>query len=145
MVIQRLQTLFLFFAAVAMAVYAFCPVMGFVADSGLSSLYAIGGAEGDARSYLLLILEALIVVMNLVTIFKYRAMKFQQRLCSVIVLLDVALLVTIGAMALMQKGNAIVTLTIWLILPFVSMAFTMWAGSRIKADRKLLSDSERLR
>lgn len=145
MVIQRWQSVFLLLAAVAMAVYAFMPVMDFAAGEGVFSLYALGGAEGDTSSVLLLCLEALIVVMNLITIFKFRQLKFQYRLCTVIAALDVALLVSIGVLALMQKGQAIVTITPWIALPCISMLFTLWAGNRIKADRKLLSDSNRLR
>ncbi len=85
------------------------------------------------------------MVMLLVTIFKYRDLKLQQRLCKVNILLIVALIMTIAVMWLMQRGQAIGVLTPWVALPFVALFFTMWASGRIKADRKLLSDSERIR
>lgn len=145
MVIQRWQSVLLLLAAIAMVVYMFMPVMTLTADGSNFALHTLGGGESDVRSILLLCLEALIAVMNVVTIFKFRDLKFQRRLCSVIVLLDVALFVTIGVVAFMQKGHAIASITPWIALPFVSMFLTLWASSRIKADRKKLSDADRLR
>ena len=128
-----------------MAVFTFMPVMGLIADDGNISLSALGCGENGVCSYLLLTLDCLIVVMLLVTIFKYRDLKLQQRLCKVNILLIVALIMTIAVMWLMQRGQAIAVLTPWVALPFVALFFTMWASGRIKADRKLLSDSERIR
>lgn len=128
-----------------MAVFTFMPVMGLIADDGNISLSALGCGENGVCSYLLLTLDCLIVVMLLVTIFKYRDLKLQQRLCKVNILLTVALIMTIAVMWLMQRGQAIAVLTPWVALPFVALFFTMWANGRIKADRKLLSDSERIR
>ncbi|MBR1725477.1 MAG: DUF4293 domain-containing protein [Muribaculaceae bacterium] len=145
MVLQRWQSVFLFLAAIAMAVFTFMPVMGLIADDGNISLSALGCGENGVCSYLLLTLDCLIVVMLLVTIFKYRDLKLQQRLCKVNILLIVALIMTIAVMWLMQRGQAIAVLTPWVALPFVALFFTMWASGRIKADRKLLSDSERIR
>ncbi|MBR1476042.1 MAG: DUF4293 domain-containing protein [Muribaculaceae bacterium] len=145
MVLQRWQSVFLFLAAIAMAVFTFMPVMGLIADDGNISLSALGCGENGVCSYLLLTLDCLIVVMLLVTIFKYRDLKLQQRLCKVNILLTVALIMTIAVMWLMQRGQAIAVLTPWVALPFVALFFTMWASGRIKADRKLLSDSERIR
>ncbi|MBQ9217703.1 MAG: DUF4293 domain-containing protein [Muribaculaceae bacterium] len=145
MVLQRWQSVFLFLAAIAMAVFTFMPVMGLIADDGNISLSALGCGENGVCSYLLLTLDCLIVVMLLVTIFKYRDLKLQQRLCKVNILLIVALIMTIAVMWLMQRGQAIAVLTPWVALPFVALFFTMWGSGRIKADRKLLSDSERIR
>lgn len=128
-----------------MAVFTFMPVMGLIADDGNISLSALGCGENGVCSYLLLTLDCLIVVMLLVTIFKYRDLKLQQRLCKVNILLIVALIMTIAVMWLMQRGQAIAVLTPWVALPFVALFFTMWGSGRIKADRKLLSDSERIR
>ena len=145
MVLQRWQTVYLFLAAIAMAVFTFMPVMGLVTDQGNFTLCALGCCESSVPNYLLLTLDCLIVVMLLVTIFKYRDLKLQQRLCKIDILLIIALLITIACIWLMQRGIAIALLTPWIILLFVALFFTLWANGRIKADRKLLSDSERIR
>jgi len=143
MVLQRWQSVFLFLAAIAMAVFTFMPVMGLVTDNGTATLSALGCNEDGISSTVLLVLDCLIVILSLVTIFKYRDLKLQQRLCKINILLLIALIVVIMTMWLMQRGQAV--LKPWTALPFVALFFTMWASGRIKADRKLLSDSERIR
>ena len=145
MVLQRWQSVFLLLAAIAIAVFTFMPVMGLVTDSGNITLSALGCGEGGVANYLLLTLDCLIFVLSLVTIFKYRDLKQQQRLCKVNILLIIALIACIAVLWLMQRGQAIAVLTPWIILPFVALFFTLWANGRIKADRKILSDSERIR
>lgn len=141
MVLQRWQTVFLFLAAIAMAIFVFMPVMGQVSDHGNLTICALGCCDNVTPNYLLLTLDCLIVVMLLVTIFKYRDLKLQQRLCKIDILLIIALLVTIACMWFLQRA----VLSPWVILPFVALFFTLWANARIKADRKILSDSERIR
>ena len=145
MVLQRWQTVFLLLAAIAMAVFTFMPVMGLVTDNGNITLSAMGCAEGGVSSLGLLVMDCLVVLLSLVTIFKYRDLKLQQRLCKVIIMLLIVIIVDIAVMWLMQRGQAIAVLTPWVALPFVALFFTIWARGRIKADRKLLSDSERIR
>ena len=128
-----------------MAVFTFMPVMGLVTDQGNLTLSALGCGPGGVSNYLLLTLDCLIVVMLLITISKYRDLKLQQRLCKIDILLIVALLITIGSLWLVQRGQAIALPSPWNILPCVAFFFTLWANGRIKADRKLLSDSERIR
>ena len=129
----------------AMVAYLCMPVMTLMNESGVVSVSALGCGENGEANYLLLTLDALIAILALVTIFKYRQLKFQQRLCHVIVLLLVALLASVAVLALMQRGHAIAVVSYSVLLPFAALFFTIWAGKRIKADRKLLSDSERLR
>ena len=145
MVLQRWQSVFLLLAAIAMAVFTFMPVMGLVSDNGGVTLSALGCDQEGVSSMVLLVLDCLSVILLLVTIFKYRDLKLQQRLCKVNILLLVAIIAFIVVMWLMQRGQAIAVLKPWIVLPFVALFFTMWASGRIKADRKLLSDSERIR
>lgn len=128
-----------------MAVFIFMPVMGLVTDNGVATLSALGCNEDGIASTGLLVLDCLIVVLSLITIFKYRDLKLQQRLCKVNIMLLIAVVAYIMTIWLMQRGQAIAVLKPWIALPFVALFFTMWASGRIKADRKLLSDSERIR
>ena len=145
MVLQRWQSVFLLLAAIAMAVFTFMPVMGLATDNGVVTLSALGCDQEGVSSMVLLVLDCLSVILLLVTIFKYHDLKLQQRLCKVNILLLVAIIAFIVVMWLMQRGQAIAVLKPWIVLPFVALFFTMWASGRIKADRKLLSDSERIR
>ena len=141
MVLQRWQSVFLLLAAIAMAVFTFMPVMGLATDNGVVTFSALGCDQEGVSSMVLLVLDCLSVILLLVTIFKYRDLKLQQRLCKVNILLLVAIIAFIVVMWLMQRGQV----KPWIVLPFVALFFTMWASGRIKADRKLLSDSERIR
>lgn len=143
--IQRWQSVFLFLAAIAMAVFTFMPVLRLFTTQGTLTLSALGCGENGVASYLLLILDILIVLLSLITIFKYRDLKQQLRLCNVTILLIIAQLVTIGVMWFMQRDQGVAAYTLWVALPYVSLFFTFWASKRIKADRKLISDSERIR
>lgn len=145
MVLQRWQTVFLFLAAVAMAVFTFMPVMEFATEQGNLTLSALGCGESGVNNYLLLTIDCLVVVMLIIAIFKFRNLKLQQRLCKINILLIVALIIAIGVLWFMQRSQSIAVLSLWVILPFVAIFFTLWANGRIKADRKLLSDSERIR
>ena len=140
--LQRWQSVFLFLAAVAMIVFIFMPVM---AINGNHIVSALGQGDVMQPNFLLLTLDVLIVAMSFITIFKYGNLKSQHRMCKINVLLIVALLLAIGVLWLMQRGQAIAVLSPWIVLPFVALFFTLWASGRVKADRKLLSDSERIR
>lgn len=141
MQIQRIQSVYLFLAAVAMAVFAFLPAISFVNDAGAQSIGALTLCGTTHVMPLLLCLDALIVVLLLITLFKYRNLSFQLKLCKVNLLLIFTLLATIGIMVYMQKGQ----LGWSLVLPFVAIVLVILAHKGIKHDKKLLSDSDRIR
>lgn len=129
-----------------MIVYMFMPVMGLAAPDGNHVMGALAGLNGiDTPNYIFLVLEALVALMALVTIFKFKNLKRQSSLCKITLTLTIALIITIVATWLMQKGQAIATLTPWFALPFVTIFFLMMAGGGINKDRKLLAEADRLR
>ncbi len=148
MVIQRLQTVYLLLAAILMAVFTFMPVMNVLNDAGEYVLNAVStGFVGAPTSpcWLLLCMDVLIVALLFITVFKYKNLPLQMKLCKIGVLLIVALLVSIFVMWYMQRGHGIALMRLWTILPFVAIFLTLLAHKGIKSDKKLLSDSERLR
>ena len=148
MVIQRLQTVYLLLAAILMAVFTFMPVMNVLNDAGEYVLNAVStGFVGAPTSpcWLLLCMDVLIVALLFITVFKYKNLPLQMKLCKIGVLLIVALLVSIFVMWYMQRGHGIALMSLWTIMPFVAIFLTLLAHKGIKSDKKLLSDSERLR
>lgn len=140
MVLQRWQTVHLFFAAVMMIVFIFLPVFSFpVAGGGVFTMSASCGQIGNC---ILLILDVLVVLLLLVTIFKFRDLKLQQQLCSISMLIMVSLMAYIGYLAYWQQSASF---TLWVALPVLALLLTWWARRCIKSDRKLLSDSARIR
>ena len=148
MVIQRLQNLYLLLAAIIMAVFVFVPVMNVTSEAGLFTLSALStGISGNPMQphWLLLCLDVLIVVMLVATLFKFKDLRLQMKLCKVNLTLIVALILSIFVMWCLQRGHGIAVMTLWMMLPFAAMVLTMMANGCIKNDQKLLSDSERLR
>ena len=145
MQIQRIQSVYLFLTAVLMAVFTFLPVIGLINDNGQESIGAIAMNSITYGSWLLLCLDVLIIVLAMITLFKYRNLKLQLKLCKILLLLIITLLVCVGIITYMQKGGAIAAVQWGIALPIVSMVCVMLAHKGIKHDRKLLSDSERIR
>ena len=145
MQIQRIQSVYLFLAAVLMVIFIFLPVIGLINDNGLSAMGAVAVGAVQHTMPLLLCLDVLVALLLIITIFKYRNLSLQMKLCNVNVLLIVTLLAYIFITTYMQKGQSIATIQWSIALPFVAMVLTMLAHKGIKHDKKLLSDSERIR
>ncbi len=145
MQIQRIQSVYLFLVAVVMVVFIFFPVIGLTNDNGLETIGAVATGSITYSSPLMLCLDVLIAVLALVTLFKYRNLTLQIKLCKITLIMIATLLVCVGVTAYMQKGTSIATIQWSIALPFVAMILTMLALKGVKHDKKLLSDSERIR
>ena len=132
MVIQRIQTVWLLLATIAMGAYAALPVLN-VAGAAMHSL-DIGGW--------LLTLQVVIAVVTLIPIFKYKDLKRQIGLTRMLLVMTLTLL-AVGPVLLYRLADA--QLTYWYALPCASLVLTFLALTGMKRDKKLLSDSERLR
>lgn len=145
MVLQRIQTVYLLIAVILMSVFTFFPVISVSNENGVFMIGAIQNECINTPSVLLLCMDVLIALFALVTIFKYKDLKKQIAFAGMLLLLVIALLVTIGVMMVMQKDVGIAVLQWPIAFPFVSMVMVMLARGGMKRDKKLLSDSERIR
>lgn len=145
MVLQRIQTVYLFIAVALMAVFTFFPVFTVSNADGVFTVGALANSSVNTPSTLLLCLDVLIALFALVTIFKYKNLKKQIALAGILLLLVIALLVTIGVLFVMQKGVGIAVIEWPIAFPFVTMVLVMLARGGMQRDKKLLSDSERIR
>ena len=147
MVLQRLQTVYLLIAALLLAVFAFFPALTFAAPEGTFLYGALErGIAPDTRiNGILLTLDALIVVLLLITIFKYRDLNQQLRLCAVAMGLIVGLAAVVAIVAYKMSGLYPVTVTFYNLLPAAALVMTWLARRGVAHDKKLLSDSERIR
>lgn len=150
MVIQRLQTLYLLIATVLMVVFAFCPSV--IIQSG-GPEYALGvlktGVAGATHPDLLMsTVTGLVVLLSLITIFKFKNLKLQLKLCSINAALTVVVLLISAILALTLRGKAgvgTVSFTLYNALPVLAVVMQILAYRGIRHDKKLLSSSERLR
>ncbi len=148
MVLQRWQTVYLFLAAVLMIVFAFMTSITIQFGPQQYMLGAIySGIAGETHPDMLLsVMDALIVVITIITIFKYKNLKSQMNLCAICIALTIAMLLCIMVLAFTQKSNGTVSVMhLGNVLPIVAIVLYALAYRGIAHDKKLLSDSERLR
>lgn len=145
MVLQRIQTVYLLVAIILMAIFTFFPVFTVTNESGVYTVGALAGSRVNSPSVLLLVLDVLITLFALVTMFSFKNLKKQITMAGVLILLVVTLLVSIGVLFVQQKGVGIAVINWPIAFPFVSLVMAMMARGGMKHDKKLLSDSERIR
>lgn len=150
MVLQRLQSLYLFLASILMVVFAFTtPVVLTTGDEVFNLSVLNEGYAGQLKpDFLLLIINALIVVLGIIAIFKYRNLSLQLRLCSLCSAFTVTLLLAIGVLvyASTAKVAGVETSLSWVIaLPVVALFLFMMAYRGVAHDKKVIHDSESLR
>lgn len=145
MVLQRIQTVYLLIAVILMTVSMFFPVFTVSNSTGVYCVGALACGNVNAPSMLLLGLDVLIALFGLVTIFKYKNLKRQITMAGILLLLVIALLVTIGVLFVGQKGVGVAVMQWPIAFPFVTMVMVMLARGGMQRDKKLLSDSERIR
>lgn len=145
MVIQRIQTLYLLLASILMAVFTFLPVIQLTNDGGVFLVGAITTCGVNVSSLVLLCMDLLVVVLAFITIFLFKNLKLQIKTASVLALIVLALLCTIAVMMIMQKGVSIAVIQWPIAFPFVTLVLVMLAKKGMKHDKKLLTDSERIR
>lgn len=145
MQIQRIQSVYLFLAAIILAVFTFLPVVGLQTAKGVQTLGALEVCGVTTPMLLFLCLDVLLVVLLLITLFKYRSLSFQMILCKVNILLIASLLLSIAITAFMHREQAAVSFSWTIALPFVAMVLVILAHRGISHDKKLLTSSDRLR
>ena len=81
MVIQRKQSLFLLIAAILMGIYAFMALL-----INAKGEVILGGMTFDGIGGVIFILNCLVALLSFVTIFKFKSMRFQKKLCIISIL-----------------------------------------------------------
>lgn len=144
MQIQRIQTVYIFLAMVAMAIFLFVPY-------GTVTNIAGEAVEPEKliilSEYGLLIPAALTAVLLLVDIFLYRNMALQRKVLVICLMLTVCCIAVIG-FALFKEAKVEdmeVEFTFWNLLLVLAMVLELMALSAIGKDIKLLNSYNRLR
>lgn len=155
--IQRIQTLFLFLAALASGLMFFFPVAQYYGEQHTLAFYVThiqdfvpGNPELFSASFLLplSVLSALVTVLPLLIIFMYKNLTGQLRLVRLNILLD---LVLIGLMffyyaeQLRIKTAVEANYDFGVFLPLISLVFLFLAMKGVKRDIELIRSADRLR
>lgn len=138
--IQRIQTLWLFLAALVMATLFYFPVYKFNA----MQLVSIG------NNFLAIILAALSIALSLLTVFNFKKRKNQISLCWLNMLVCIGLLAWLfytidNAQSLPQNSNISGYYRIGAFIPLIVIILLFLAKSGIKKDDKLIKAADRLR
>lgn len=144
MQIQRIQTVYIILALVAMAVFMAVPY-GIVTDLGATTvtheyLYTIA-------EYGILIPVAAIIILLLIDIFLYRNMALQRKVLVISLMITLAVIATVCFALYKEAGaeNIDVQFSLWDILLPLAALFEILGIKGIMNDIKLLNSYNRLR
>ncbi len=141
MVIQRWQTVFLFVAAVFMALFTFMPYATTTIDDVVIKLF-------PTDSIVYMIVNILTIVIAIISIFMYRDLQKQVRIVKLVILLIVCSAVT-GALLLFGPNAPSNGVELHMAggLPFLigSLIFSILALRGIRKDQKILASHDRIR
>ena len=146
--IQRIQTVFLFLAAVFAGVLFFVPIAFFNVGNEIVKL-SVFGVENHVNALLLLVLAILMVIVPFVTIFMYKKRELQLKLSSLNVLLNAMLcgLVFLFYVNKVQTDLSAVAVTyaFGTYVPLINIVLSILAMRWIKKDIELIKSVDRLR
>ena len=147
--IQRIQSIWLLLASIAILCLLLIPVIGAATDKAYFILQGYGlqieGAKEQTINVPLLVSVVLAGLISIVNIFNFRNRKLQIRIASLNIFLILALSFWLFQMV---KGiEALRTLDIepGICLPLMAIIFTLLAIRGIKQDEKLIRSADRLR
>lgn len=158
--IQRVQSLYLFLAAVAMAAMMFIPSMLYIAPLGEFALRAPGysfaphGAGETvmlSQTVMLRVAVFMSVILPLLLIFVYKNREAQHKLCYAEIALVAAAQIMVVYYGFFAYGEVIAdpsigrTFGMGLVMPVVALIFTALAMRGIKKDIKLVKSLDRIR
>ncbi len=158
MVIQRWQSIYLFVATVLMAVYAFLPIAGFFVGNESYEFSTLGvecikateavGYEIAIVTWPLFVVELLVAVISLITIFKFKKLKLQKTLCAICIIMTLALIVSLAIMSYnitMIQGASGLHFYMANCLPVLCIILYAMAMNGISKDQKTLRSYDRIR
>ena len=157
--IQRIQTVYLSLAIIALSLVFAFPLAQFFAENG-AYVFSVTGLKnmvpGEPSAFKALIFLPLIVftagiaLLDLFTIFQYKKRGFQVKLTNIAVLATIALIMGIFFLyipMIEKKINIIPDYrkAFGIYLPLVALVFQVMANRSIKRDDKLVRSADRLR
>lgn len=148
--IQRIQTVYLFFVAVLLIVCMCLPVSYFISTDQMVSKMnnlAIVAQDGSANyaPWALFVILLVSAALALVTIFLFKKRMLQIRLTIFSTILLIGYYITLGVFIYMLKGDAHFRIAWGACLPFIALVLNWLAIRAIGRDEMLVKAYERLR
>lgn len=157
--IQRIQTVYLALAILALTLLFFFPMATFISDLAYLKFYLLGlknmAPDGITPvpatfNIPLIIVVVLIIALDAVAIFLFKNRSRQIQLTNIAVMLNILFILGILFIyiPMVEKKTSIkpdFTSGLGIYLPIVSLMFTVLSNRAIKRDDKLVRSSDRLR
>jgi len=153
--IQRVQSIYLFLVFVVAVVLIFFPLATFHTTDHIFQMNIMGFSGADELGLdlpnlmVIGILTALLGMLSLFTIFQYKNRKLQMKLNMGSMFINFGLLAAIfiysDNIAAMEEINTKFSYDIAAYFPIVSVLLLILVNRNIRADEKLIRQSERLR
>lgn len=133
--IQRIQSVYLFAALLAIVAYYFTGQTDYVSDT---TDWTLGSMETS--------LQLIVMVLIVWSIFKFKQRVHQFVLNRMSIILNFVLVGVYAYQSLNLPGETSVSQKgIWVLLPFISIVFLVLANKAIKKDEDLVKSADRLR
>ena len=133
--IQRIQSVYLFAALLAIVAYYFAGQTDYVSDT---TDWTLGSMETS--------LQLIVMVLIVWSIFKFKQRVHQFVLNRISIILNFVLVGVYAYQSLNLPGETSVSQKgIWVLLPFISIVFLVLANKAIKKDEDLVKSADRLR
>lgn len=150
---QRIQTLWLLLAGIAMTVLLFKPLALMVGPAGQGYMMNVLGLHSPASGELLkstwglFVLDAIIVLCSFGIIFLFKKRILQIRLCIFNILLTIGFIAyfIIQSWSIASAQNLDLAFRFWLSMPIISILLHYMAIRAIGADEAMVRAAERLR
>lgn len=149
--IQRIQSVYLFLAALAVAVMFFFPIASFYGDNIYFNL-KLGGISDDTfvsiNTIPLIVMALVLILMPVISIFLYKNRLLQIRITRFGILLDLSFIIVLyfGYIdTVVKKANVTEEYGTGVYFPLIALVMMILANRAIKADEKKVRAADRLR
>ena len=142
--IQRIQSIYLFLLFVGNGI-------GIIVNTSVFTKINQGFAQLDVLTVdlLFIIMAIILMLVSLVTIFKYKKRVLQMRFCQFMIFLNLAFVVIIGVYVYRQLslpgGFSYPEKGIEWVIALISIVFAVLAKKAIKSDDELVKSADRFR
>jgi len=142
--IQRIQSIYLFLLFVGNGI-------GIIVNTSVFTKINQGFAQLDVLTVdlLFIIMAIILMLVSLVTIFKYKKRVLQMRFCQFMIFLNLAFVVIIGVYVYRQLslpgGFSYPEKGVEWVIALISIVFAVLAKKAIKSDDELVKSADRFR
>ncbi len=152
--LQRVQTIYLLISLIAIILVFFFPFSEIIAYKNLFEEFVSAGLDSKIILYplaalfskmSLIILFSVILLMNIISIFLYKDRKLQMQIClyNLILIFIFFILISYYVFIFLEFENIKYSFSV--VLPLIAFVSIFFARKGIKADEKLIRDSDRIR